>query len=204
LPPWVAELARQGKWPTVYATLGTFDNERTDILAAILEGLREEPINLVLTIGRNRDPLEFGEQPPNVRVERYIPHDLLLPHCDMVLCHGGSGTIMDALSLGLPLLILPIAADQPENARRCMQLGVARVVEPDRPTDTGLAHAIRDATREVLSDPRYQQAAQRLREEIDALPGLEYPVALLEKLAAERAPLINLGSLNSWVANPKS
>lgn len=190
LPGWVAELDRQGERPTVYATLGTFDNERTDILASILEALRDEPINLVLTVGRNRDPQEFGEQPPNVHVARYIPHNLLLPHCDLVLCHGGSGTIMDALSLGLPMVLIPIAADQPENAQRCIEAGVASVVEPGQPTEAGLPQAIRDATREVLGDPRYRRAAQRLRHEIEELPGLEYPVALLEKLAADHAPLI--------------
>lgn len=183
LPQWVAELEKR---PTVYATLGTFDNNRTDILAAILEGLREEPINLILTVGRNRDPMEFGEQPANVHVERYIPQNLLLPYCDLALCHGGSGTIMDALSLGLPMVILPIAADQPENAQRCMEVGVARVIEQEG--RTGLPQAIGDATREVLEEPQYRQAAQRLRKEIEELPGLEYAVALLERLAAERAP----------------
>ncbi len=180
LPSWTAALEKQ---PTVYATLGTFDNQRTDILAAILEALREEPINLVLTVGRNRDPREFGDQPPNVHVERYIPHDLILPYCDLVLCHGGSGTIMDALSLGLPMLLIPIAADQPDNARRCMEVGAARVVEPDQGTETDLPSAIRDATREVLANPRYRQAAQQLRREIEGLPGLERVVSLLEGLA---------------------
>jgi UDP:flavonoid glycosyltransferase YjiC (YdhE family) len=185
LPEWVAELEKPGKRPTVYATLGTFDNERTDILAAILEGLREEPINLILTVGRNRDPQEFGEQPANVHVERYIPHNLLLPYCDLVLCHGGSGTIMDALSLGLPMVIIPIAADQPENAQRCIEVGAARIIEPDGRVESGLSQAIREATSEVLADPRYRQAARQLREEIEELPGLQYVVALLEKLAAE-------------------
>ncbi|HEX8228685.1 MAG TPA: glycosyltransferase [Chloroflexia bacterium] len=186
LPGWVAELDKQGKRPTVYATLGTFDNERTDILRAILEGLRDEPLNLVLTVGRNRDPQEFGEQPANVHVERYIPNNLLLPYCDLVLCHGGSGTMMDALSLGLPMVLIPIAADQPENAQRCAELGVARVVEPDRHTGSELAHAIRVATREVLAAAHYREAAQRLRKEIEELAGLEYAVTLLERLAVER------------------
>jgi UDP:flavonoid glycosyltransferase YjiC (YdhE family) len=181
LPPWVAELDDR---PTVYATLGTFDNERTDVLQGILAGLREEPLNLILTIGRNRDPAEFCKQPANVRVERFIPQTLLLPHCDLVLCHGGSGTMMDALGHGLPMVLIPIAADQPENAQRCEDLGVARVVQPDLGAE--LPHAIRDATREVLQDPRYRQAAQRLREEIDDLPGLDYAVKLLEALAAAR------------------
>jgi UDP:flavonoid glycosyltransferase YjiC (YdhE family) len=74
---------------------------------------------------------------------------------------------------------------------------VARVVEPDPPPQSGLPQAIRAATREVLGDPRYKQAAQRLRQEIEEMPGLEYPVALLEKLAAGPAPLIVEPLVNS-------
>lgn len=186
LPDWVAELEAR---PTVYATLGTVINRRTDLLSAILEGLREEPINLILTVGRNRDPLEFGMQPANVHIERYIPQDMLLPRCDLVVTHGGSGTMMDALSLGLPMVMIPIGADQPVNAQLCARLGVARVVTPEGLTESELAQEIRDAAREVLRDPAYRENAQRLRKEIEELPGLEYPVALLEKLAAKRAPL---------------
>jgi UDP:flavonoid glycosyltransferase YjiC (YdhE family) len=189
LPGWFAELGRR---PLVYATLGTVFNRLTDILAAILEGLRYEQVNLILTVGRNRDPQEFAEQPPHIRIERYIPQSLLLPYCDLVISHGGSGTIMDALEHGLPMVIIPIDADQPENARRCADVDVASVIEPDRRTP----EAIRGAAREVLGNPRYKQAAQRLRGEIDELPGLQYPVALLERLATERTPLILEPAMN--------
>ncbi len=186
LPGWVGELDER---PTVYATLGTVQNERTDLLSAILEGLRDEPVNLVLTVGRNRDTKEFGEQPANVHVERYIPQNLLLPLCDLVISHGGSGTMMDALSLGLPMVMIPLGADQPINARLCARLGVGRALAPEGLTEQDLADEIRSATQEVLRDPAYRGNAQRLRREIESLPGLEYPVALLEELARKRAPV---------------
>ena len=186
LPEWVGEL---GKRPTVYATLGTVFNRRTDLLSAILEGLRGEPVNLILTVGRNRDPMEFGEQPAHVHIERYIPQSLLLPLCDLVVTHGGSGTMMDALSHGLPLVMIPVGADQPVNARLCAELGVARVVTPNGRTELELMQEIRNATREVVRDPAYRENAQRLRKEIEELPGLEYPVALLETLATKGIPL---------------
>lgn len=186
LPEWVAELEER---PTVYATLGTVVNERTDLLSAILEGLREEPINLILTVGRNRDPRELGEQPAHVHVERYIPQNMLLALCDLVVTHGGSGTMMDALSFGLPMVIIPITADQPVNARLCAELGVARVVTPEGRTEQELAHEIRNAAQEVLRDRAYRENAQRLHKEMEELPGLEYPVALLETLATKGIPL---------------
>ena len=186
LPSWIGELEAR---PTVYATLGTVQNARTDLLSAILEGLRDEPVNLILTIGRNRDPQEFGEQPANVHVERYIPQNLLLPHCDLVISHGGSGTMLDALSLGLPMVMIPLGADQPVNARLCAELGVARTVTPEGRTLQELAQDIRHAVADVLHAPAYREKAQALRREIESLPGLEYPVALLEELARGRAPL---------------
>ncbi|MGH3544565.1 MAG: glycosyltransferase [Mycobacteriales bacterium] len=110
------------KRPTVYATLGTVYNRMAAVFTAILEGLREEPLNLILTLGRNQDPAQFGRHPPHVRIERFVSQALLLPHCDLVITHGGFGTVTAALAHGLPLVLIPISADQPENARRCTAL----------------------------------------------------------------------------------
>lgn len=183
LPAWADRLANR---PTVYATLGTAYNRHTDILAAILTGLRDEPVNLILTVGRDQDPAQFGPQPDNVQIERYIPQSLILSRCDLVLTHGGWNTTLAALAAGLPLVMLPISADQPENAARCASLGAAAVVSPEERTPG----AIRAAVREALADASYRRNAERVRDQIAALPGLPHAVALLERLAAERQPLI--------------
>lgn len=187
LPEWIGEMPDR---PTVYATLGTVVNQLTGLFPSLLEALREEPINLILTVGRNMDPDSFGPQPAHVHIESYIPQSLLLPHCDLVINHGGSGTVMDALSHGLPMVIIPIGADQPVNARNCARMEVARVIEPDNRT----TEAIRSATQDVLGDPRYRRNAERVRDEIEVLPGLDHAVTLLERLAAERAPILAASS----------
>ena len=78
--------------------------------------------------------------------------------------------------------ILPVAADQPDNARRCVDLGVTETVT----TDERAPGTIRAATRKVLADARYQENAARLRDEIQAMPGPDHAVALLERLEAEQ------------------
>lgn len=183
LPAWVEHLPDQ---TTVYATLGTAFNRDADTVAAILAGLRDDPLTLIVTVGRDQDPAQFGPQPPNVHIERYIPQSLLLPRCDLVVCHGGWNTVLAALSEGLPLVLLPLGADQPQHAARCADLGVGRVVAPDRRTPG----AIREAAREVLRAPHYRQRARRLRAEMETLPGPAWAVALLERLAVERRPLV--------------
>ena len=175
LPDWFGELAAL---PTVYATLGTAYNRTPGVFAAILAGLRDEPINLIATINHNQDPDAFGAQPARVHVERYLPQSLVIPHCAAVVTHGGSGTVRTALDCGVPLVVLPIAADQPENARRCVTLGVGRSIPPDGRTPA----AIRAATRAVLRDDHYRRNAARVRDEYHTLPDLTHAVVLLARL----------------------
>jgi MGT family glycosyltransferase len=174
--------------PTVYLTLGTVRgfNDRPQIVRAFADGLRDELLNLVVALGRNLDPAAFRSTHANVRIERYIPQSLLLPHCRLVICHGGSGTVLASILHGLPMVIVPIAADQPRNAERCAALGVARCVQARGLT----AETAREAVLDVLHGESYRQRAERLRQEILAFPGLDRASRFLERLAAERAPLI--------------
>ncbi|HST18367.1 MAG TPA: glycosyltransferase [Gaiellaceae bacterium] len=184
-PAWLAELPG---CPTISATLGTVFNSRLpELFQAILDGLRDEPVNLILTIGRDQDPARFGPQPDNVHIERYIPQSLSFPHSDLVITHAGFSTVAEALTHGLPLVTIPIDADQPLNAERCAALGVARVIEHDQRTPA----AIRNAVRRVLSDPSYRFNAERIRDEIARLPGPEHAAALLERLAVEQRALLS-------------
>jgi UDP:flavonoid glycosyltransferase YjiC (YdhE family) len=183
LPESVARLPTDR--PTVHASLGTRLTDTERVNETILAGLRDEPLNLVLTVGSRRDPAEFGPQPANVVIERFIPHELLLPRCDAMLTHCGMNSVMACLTLGLPMVGVPIDTDQPRNAARLAALGAAAVVEPAERSP----EAFRAATWEVLNDGSYRRHAETVRDEIAALPGADQAVALLEQLALEREPV---------------
>jgi UDP:flavonoid glycosyltransferase YjiC (YdhE family) len=175
LPDWVTELPDR---PTVLASLGTVFNKTPGVLEAIIEGLCREPINLIVAIGRDQDPARFGPQPPNVRLEAYVPQPLLLEHCDVFVNHGGFNGVKEAVSAGVPMVVVPITADQPYCAERSAALGVARVIDPAART----ADAIRAAVLEVLREPDYAANARELQAEMNSLPGPEHMVNLLEGL----------------------
>lgn len=174
----------RGDRPTVYVTLGTVYNSSA-LLATILEALAAEPVDLLMTVGPGEDPEQLGPQPANVHIARWIPQDEVLPHCDAVITHGGYGTVSAALRNGLPLVVVPISADQPLNARRCRELGVSATVAPDERTPD----RIRAATLDVLGDPTYRQAAQRIAAEALRRPDLDHALDLVETLARDRLPL---------------
>ncbi|MCB8985265.1 MAG: glycosyltransferase family 1 protein [Ardenticatenaceae bacterium] len=183
-PAWLSRLPAA---PTVYFTLGTvFNMESGDLFSRVLAGLRELPVNVIVTIGNELDPAELGPQPANVHVERYIPQDLILPHCDVIVSHGGSGSVGGALQYGRPSVLIPMGADQPLNAARCQALGLAQVLDPIAATP----ESVRTAVTDVLSAPGYRKAALRFRDEFAALPGPDHAVRLLERLAAEKRPIV--------------
>jgi UDP:flavonoid glycosyltransferase YjiC (YdhE family) len=176
LPAWVESLPPR---PTVYVTLGTIFNGSPGVFEALLEALRDEPFNIIVTVGENRDPAELGPQPDNVHVERYVPQSLLFPRCDAVVCHGGSGTTLAAFSNGLPVLVVPQGANQFWNADRCVELGVGRcLLEADLS-----AEAVRRDVRALLEEPGYRSKALQLKREIEQMPSPEATVPLLESLA---------------------
>lgn len=129
-PPWRGELRDR---PTVYATLGIVYNATPELFAAIINALSTKPVNLVVTLGANQDPKQFAPQPSHVHIERWLPQQLLLPHCDVVVTHGGYGTVTAAVTWGIPLVLLPISAisrPTPRAARRSGSYSIPSAVPP--------------------------------------------------------------------------
>ncbi|WP_110518020.1 glycosyltransferase [Herpetosiphon llansteffanensis] len=191
LPAWVAQLPDR---PTVYASMSSVFDTPT-IFPMILEALRDEPINLILTVGTKQDPAQFGPQPANVYIEQYIPQALLFPHCDLFITHCPFATIMSAISHGMPLLMIPVAGEEPAGAMRAAELGLGKVLRlPNQPKEffdqwvpEFSVESIRASVRELLQSPRYRSNAQRFQAEIRELPGPERVIELLTNVAQQRS-----------------
>jgi UDP:flavonoid glycosyltransferase YjiC (YdhE family) len=165
--------------PSVYFTLGTiFNTESGDLFARVLSGLSEVDATCVVTVGNLIDPAEFGRQPEHIHLAKYLPQDEILPYCDAAIAHGGSGSLLGAITHRLPMVVLPMGADQPHNGDRvtALGLGLALDVIDATPAD------IRDAVTTVLTEPSYRDAAGRLRDELVAYPPPDKTVPLLEAL----------------------
>lgn len=162
----------------VYLTIGTvFGLESGDLLPRALTGVRELGRPVVVTVGRHIDPASLGPQPAHVRVERFVDQWELLTRCALVVFHGGSGTLLGALSHGLPSVLLPMGADQLHTAERCEAVGVSVALDVLRAPEEIAAAAAR-----VLADPAFAAAAAAMRDDLAARPGPEHAVALLERL----------------------
>jgi UDP:flavonoid glycosyltransferase YjiC (YdhE family) len=168
--------------PLVYVTFGSVaGGVSIGALAcrAALDAVADLPVRALLTVGRAIDPAELGDIPANVHVEAWVPQSDVLAHAAVVVCHGGSGTTFGTLAAGVPLVVVPLFADQPGNARCVAAAGAGVVVEPApgaAATDRiGREHApqIRAAVQAVLADPSYSRAAQRVADEMRHTPSVD-------------------------------
>jgi UDP:flavonoid glycosyltransferase YjiC (YdhE family) len=152
----VCETGRGDPAGPVYFTLGTvFERESGDLAERVRAGLA------------GMDVIDTTRE--------FVPQASVLPRCRAVVCHGGSGTLVGALAHGLPLVLIPLGADQPLTAARARELGCALVLDAVTATPAD----VRAAVEEVLGNPRHRLAAEALRDEIAALPGPDYAAELL-------------------------
>ncbi|GLZ43269.1 glycosyltransferase [Actinokineospora sp. NBRC 105648] len=117
---------------------------------------------------------DLGPLPPRVRVAAWVPQAEALAPAAVVVCHGGSGTVFGALAAGVPLVVVPLFADNPVNAQLVADAGAGLVVAPD--ADPATLRAAIDA---VLGTPSYRTAAGRVAAEMRALPGVDQLPGLL-------------------------
>ena len=165
----------------VAVTLGTVNHDQVEVLRALIDGVVAAGGHVVVALGT--DPDSIGEVPRGVAVHRYLPMSTLLPAADLVAYHGGSGTMLAAIAAGTPMVIVPLAADQPDNADRCLAAGVAQVLSP-RELDAG---AVERAVRAVIGDPAYRARAREVAEEVAAMPGPDAALARIESIARSAA-----------------
>jgi MGT family glycosyltransferase len=174
-PPW---RPARPELPNVYVTLGTV-LDVADLRRLLLEALADVDCNVLMTVGRGGDPASLAPWPVNATVKRFVPQADLLPHCRVVVSHGGSGTTYGALAHGLPLLMLPHAADQFENAAAGRAAGVAEMLMPSEIQSA----AIRSAVEALLAEAGYAARAREIAAEIATMPDSEaVATALVESV----------------------
>ncbi|NLU69361.1 macrolide family glycosyltransferase [Streptomyces sp. HNM0574] len=132
--------------------------------------------HVVLQVGKHTDRAELGEIPPNVEVHSWVPQLAILEQADAFVTHAGMGGSSEGLFTGTPMIAVPQGAEQPANADRLVELGVARRLD----TADATATALRTALLELTSDAEVARRLARLRAEVRAEGGTVHAADLIE------------------------
>ena len=164
--------------PPVLFTLGSSlvwiarDFYRVSIEAAQKLGKRA-----LLLCGDKRN-LPQTTLPDGIAAFDYAPHSLVMPRASVVVHQGGIGTTGQALRAGRPMLIVPFGQDQPDNARRCVRLGVGRMLSPARFT----THRVVSELFQLLSDPTYRKQAEKVGQQVEEEKGTKRASDAIEQV----------------------
>ena len=175
LPHSVADFLRAGEPPLVF-TLGSAAVQlpgsyyEESAAAALALGRRA-----LLLLGRNPRPVGL---PPSIFAWDYLPYAAIFPHAAAVVHQGGVGTTAQTMRAGRPMLVMPFAHDQFDNAARVTRLGIGREIARRSYRRDRVANELRI----LLNDPRYHETATEIGRRIRDEKPEELACAALERV----------------------
>ncbi|TRO83333.1 glycosyltransferase [Desulfuromonas acetexigens] len=178
---WQSPLPPPAWWPPkndgkrlVYFTMGT--TWMGGSFTTLYKRLQQEGLTAIIATGGQAQGLETIEG--EVYVEEFVDGDLVMAACDLVVCHGGNGTIYQALQHGKPIVGIPTIPDQQFNMRRVKALGVGEALAPKTFADH--PEKLFALARQVAEDSRYRDHAKRLQGQLASLAPAKKAADLIE------------------------
>ena len=191
LPGWVAAIGRDQPLVWVYSGNPRYATSPTSIdsivvIRAAIAALSDAPVQVVLTTGYQEVPQEFGTLPSNFRHAAYLPGLAMAERSDLMVHHGGHGSVMTGLSVGTPAVIIPTITERESNARRLVALGAGEIVMPlngaDREKHIDVADFAAKVNR-VLNEPGYGKSARRIADSMRQYGGAPQAAERIERFA---------------------
>ncbi|ROQ94310.1 MGT family glycosyltransferase [Streptomyces sp. 2132.2] len=186
--PAISDRSFQGSWrrpdngkPVLYVSLGSQFNKRPEFYRSCLEAFEGLGWHVVMSVGAEVAAAGLGAVGDGFEVHASVPQLDVLASAAAFVTHGGMGSLMEALSLGVPVVVVPQMAEQRVNAAQVERLGVGRHLPRERAT----AQALREAVQAVAADARIAGAVAGLRREIDEAGGAEAAADVVEKVLAD-------------------
>jgi UDP:flavonoid glycosyltransferase YjiC (YdhE family) len=166
-----------GEGPLVVVAPSTAQDPEGRLVRAALDGLAEEPVRVLATTNRPGKPLPAA--PPNAVVVEWLGYSQAMAAADLVVCHGGHGTVARALAAGCPVLCCPALGDMTENGARVQWAGTGLML-PWRLTS---ARSLRAVVRRMLSEGSFGARAGEIAAWAAENDGAEASAELVERAA---------------------
>ncbi|MFI6072073.1 macrolide family glycosyltransferase [Actinoplanes sp. NPDC051343] len=173
-----------GDAPLVLVSLGTVNNRQPEFFRTVVQAFTGVPWHVVITTGDGFDIGEIGPLPANVEVHRWLPHLTVLEHAAAFVTHGGMGSLMESLAIGVPVVVVPQARDGHPVAERVAELRLGEMIEPGDVTADGLRNAVVG----LRNDAEVQAAVAGMKKDIVAAGGASRAADLLESYATTGEP----------------
>ncbi len=177
--------------PLIFASLGTIpDPTNPPVFRKILAACRGLDAQLVLALGNwkgNHGSVRerLGAIPENALVVDFAPQMALLDRAALLITHGGSNTVLESLTRGVPMVALPRSADQIGMAARVVNCGAGLRASFKKCT----AEELRRLIRRGLSEDSLRQRTGQLRQAMQAAGGAPRAAEIAEEALTTHRPV---------------
>jgi UDP:flavonoid glycosyltransferase YjiC (YdhE family) len=178
LPLELDHFLKAGSPPVVFTLGSAAVLHAGDFYGQSAEAARRLNLRAVLLVGNDPENIPRTPVSDNICIAKYAPYSKLFTQAAAIVHQGGVGTTAQALRAGKPMIVMPYSHDQPDNARRVRQLGVAKVVQRKNYNAERAARMISG----LLDNSRYTERAIKVQQEMVAENGIETACNALENL----------------------
>ena len=167
--------------PFIFCSLGSLQGARRSLFAAMTAACAAVGARAVVAHGGGLSDREANSLPGNPLVRAFWPQARILSQCSAAILHCGFNTVLDAMAVGVPIVAVPLAFEQPATAARLMRIGAGFIVSADEAGKGGLERALR----RVLTDPAYSCAARRLATDLAGAGGAVEAAAIVSAVLCD-------------------
>jgi MGT family glycosyltransferase len=154
-----------------------YANQDPEYFKMFINALGESEYHVILSIGGGPDAPSLGLLPDNIEISEATSHLAILPHASLLICHGGTGSTLESIYHGVPVIACPSTPDTEEVADRIVELGVGIKL----PRKLMSVQTIRDNIRSALRDQAFLGRVSRMQHELRKCGGAKLAADRIEK-----------------------
>ena len=146
----------------IYFSLGSLSSVNVELMKKLINYLSESPHRFIVSKGMFGDEYDL---PENCWGDNFVPQTAVLKVVDLAIIHGGNNSLCEAFYYGKPMIVMPIFADQPDNAQRVDEKGFGIRLDPFNCSKEELLDAIEKIANDNELHDKMKLIAERCERE---------------------------------------
>lgn len=201
IPHWIRD--RNKSYPFIYVTIGggasTVGNSK--FFNTIIDAFRDKNLQIIVSTSSKFTVSGFKNVPTNIHFEQWVPGREIINLADLIIFHGGYGTMMETIEAGKPSIVIPFHSEQESNGRRLEAAGCSLVCKLSETKEQLVKHKwkygdyttliqtsydltpkkLNQLTNYILSDHRFVDVSKKLKHECEKYNGPEQVFEIISK-----------------------